>query len=139
MAERDAYLIPVGNTLVEVSKEVYGAYYRVERHTRMLDEKDVRNGTVQYSNLDTRERLGVDLMTDRLAEPVEEAAILRVQAEKLHRCLQQLPEEERKLIEALYFKGYTERAYAKEIGISQKGVNKRRRKILKKLRAMLKK
>lgn len=74
MAERDAYLIPVGNTLVEVSKEVYGAYYRVERHTRMLDEKDVRNGTVQYSNLDTRERLGVDLMTDRLAEPVEEVA-----------------------------------------------------------------
>lgn len=36
--------------------------------------------------------------------------ILRVQAEKLHRCLQQLPEEERKLIEALYFKEYTERA-----------------------------
>ena len=44
----------------------------------------------------------------------------------------------RELIQALYFECLTEREYAKQIGISQKGVNKRRQKVLDKLRSMMK-
>lgn len=42
------------------------------------------------------------------------------------------------LIQALYFECMTEREYAQQIGISQKGVNKRRQKVLDKLRTMMK-
>lgn len=46
MAEERKYRIRVDGVLVEVSREVYRAYYSIERHTRTLDEKDTRNGKV---------------------------------------------------------------------------------------------
>ena len=58
MAEERKYRIRVDGILVDVSKEVYRAYYSIERHTRTLDEKDIRNGKVLYSDLDTDELLG---------------------------------------------------------------------------------
>ena len=138
MANREKYIIKIDDVLVEVSREVYDAYYSVERHLRTLDEKDERNGTVQYSNLDTKETLGVEMLQDLTAEPVEDEALLRVLSERLHQCLSLLPVSDQKLIRAIYFMNLTEREYASQIGISQKGVNKRKHKILKKLRKMLK-
>ena len=37
-------------------------HYSIERHTRTLDEKDIRNGKVLYSDLDTDELLGEDIL-----------------------------------------------------------------------------
>lgn len=54
MAEERKYRIRVDGILVDVSKEVYHAYYSIERHTRTLDEKDTRNGKVLYSDLGHR-------------------------------------------------------------------------------------
>lgn len=51
MAEERKYRIRVDGILVDVSKEVYRAYYSIERHTRTLDEKDIRNGKVLYLRL----------------------------------------------------------------------------------------
>lgn len=138
MAERKEYRIKVQGVLVEVTREVYLAYYSVERHTRTLDEKDVRNGKVLYSALDTEETLGEEMIPDFGAARVEDVAIGNVLCEKLRQCLALLPEQERELIQALYFEGLTEREYAQRIGISQKGINKRRHKIMDKLRAMMK-
>lgn len=58
MAEKRKYHLKIQGHRVEVPKEIYLTYYRVERHTRTLDEKDVRNGKVLYSDLDTEEMLG---------------------------------------------------------------------------------
>mgnify|MGYP000079101888 CR=1 FL=1 len=127
MAEERKYRIRVDGILVDVSKEVYHAYYSIERHTRTLDEKDTRNGKVLYSDLDTDELLGEEMLPDRNAERVEDSAICSI-----------LCEEDRELIQALYFECMTEREYAQQIGISQKGVNKRRQKVLDKLRTMMK-
>lgn len=49
-----------------------------------------------------------------------------------------LSAQDMELIQALYFECLTEREYAQRIGISQKGVNKRRQKVLEKLRGMMK-
>lgn len=138
MAERKEYRIKVQGVLVEVTKEVYLAYYSVERHTRTLDEKDVRNGKVLYSELDTEETLGEEMSPDFGAARVEDVAIGNILCEKLHQCLTLLSEQEQELIRALYYEGLTEREYAQRIDISQKGVNKRRHKIMDKLRAMMK-
>ena len=138
MAEEKKYLLRVQGRLVEVTKEVYCAYYRTERHARTLDEKDVRNGKVSYSDLDTEDILGEEMVPDLDAESVEDTAIGNGLLQELHQCLSQLPLEEQKLIHALYFQELTEREYARQIKLSQKAVNKRRHKILRKLRAMMK-
>lgn len=128
----------VERILVDVSKEVYRAYYSIERHTRTLDEKDIRNGKVLYSDLDTDELLGEDMIPDMTSERVEDSAIYSILREKLHQYLGMLPPQDMELIQALYFECMTEREYAQQIGISQKGVNKRRQKVLDKLRTMMK-
>lgn len=58
--------------------------------------------------------------------------------DKTKEYLGMLPPQDMELIQALYFECMTEREYAQQIGISQKGVNKRRQKVLDKLRTMMK-
>lgn len=58
--------------------------------------------------------------------------------DKVADYLGMLPPQDMELIQALYFECMTEREYAQQIGISQKGVNKRRQKVLDKLRTMMK-
>jgi RNA polymerase sigma factor (sigma-70 family) len=65
--------------------------------------------------------------------------ITHVMYEKLHCSLDKLSQAEKQLIQALYYEGLSEREYAARIGISQKGVNKRKHAIQKKLRKMLEK
>jgi len=48
----------------------------------------------------------------------------------------ELSREEKWLIQELYFEERTERDVAAELGLSQKAVNKRRQKILEKLRKL---
>lgn len=64
---------------------------------------------------------------------MEELVLLREDILRLRRALLLLEEEEAELIKALYFRGLSERDYGKSIGISQKGVNKRRKRVLNKL------
>lgn len=64
---------------------------------------------------------------------MEELVLHREDILRLRRALLLLEEEEAELINALYFRGLSERDYGKSIGISQKGVNKRRKRVLNKL------
>lgn len=73
MAEK--YTVRVQGSLVEVTEEVYRAYYGIERHLLTLDEKDARNGKTLYSDLDTDETLGEEMLPDADAVSVEDAAI----------------------------------------------------------------
>lgn len=70
-------------------------------------------------------------------ESVEDAAIKAVLIEKMLSSLKLLTPEEQELITELFFNGKSEEAYAKKIGISQKGVNKRKYKILDKIKKMM--
>ena len=56
----------------------------------------------------------------------------------LRTALLQLTAEEKALVDALFYQELTEREYAQQLGISQKGVNKRRHKVLAKLRKIIK-
>lgn len=53
-------------------------------------------------------------------------------------CVALVTMEEQNLIFELFFSGRTEREYAEQLGISQKAVNKRKQKILRKLKKMMK-
>lgn len=137
MADRKEYRIKVQGVLVEVTREVYLAYYSVERHTRTLDEKDVRNGKVLYSELDTEETLGEEMIPDFGAAHVEDVAIGNVLCGELRQCLTLLSKQEQELIRALYFEGLTERQLSKRTGIPQRTINDRRKRAIARLKKML--
>ena len=134
MAEEKKYYIYVSNTLVEVSEEVYLAYYQEDRRRRTVDEKEQRNGTVSYDDLDTVELSGAERFADRTAVSVEDAAIDRIMADKLHRCIDRLPREDRALIRALFFDGLSERKYAALIDKPQRTVHDHKVAALRKLK-----
>ena len=134
MAEEKKYYIYVSNTLVEVSEEVYLAYYQEDRRRRTADEKEQRNGTVSYDDLDTVELSGSERFADRTAVSVEDAAIDRIMADKLHRCIDRLPREDRALIRALFFDGLSERKYAALIDKPQRTVHDHKVAALRKLK-----
>ena len=60
----------------------------------------------------------------------------KIECEQLHKFLLELSKEEQWLIQELYFEERTEREVASVLGLSQKAINKRRQKILEKLRKL---
>lgn len=117
MAEKKTYIVRVQGTVVEVTEEVYRAYHSIERHLLTVDEKDARNGKVLYSDLDTDELLGEDMIPDRNSVGVEDAAIAHILYDQLHRALNLLSPTEQKLIHEIYFQGLSERQIAKRSGV----------------------
>lgn len=139
MAEKKEYIIKVEGTLVEVTKDVYLAYFRMDRQARGVDEKDRYNMTARYNALDTDEMLGVELFEDADAVSVEDAVIAHMMAEKLHSCLIALPEAERKFIFQRYWEGRSQAALATEYDTSQQVLSYREKQILAKLKILLEK
>lgn len=70
-------------------------------------------------------------------ESVEDVAIKEILIKKMLNYLNQLTSEEQELISELFYNEKSEEAYAKQIGLSQRGVNKRKHKILSKLKKMM--
>ncbi len=70
-------------------------------------------------------------------ECVDNMAVKAVLIEKMLACTKLLTPEDQELITELYFNGISEREYGIQIGISQKGVSKRKYKILNKLKKMM--
>ena len=69
----------------------------------------------------------------------EELVIQRLEAEQLHRAISCLSDDDQYLIRQLYFEERTERDLAKELQLSQKGINKRKNRILSILKELRKK
>ena len=138
MAEQKKYYIHVPGTLVEVSEGIYFAYYQEKRRGRTLREKDERNGAVSYDGLDTPELTGQEMIPDRDAVSVEDAAIANILRGELHRCLTLLNEPDRQLIHAIYFEGLSEREYSKKTGMHHMTIHSRKVAILRVLKKMIK-
>ncbi|WP_101910061.1 sigma-70 family RNA polymerase sigma factor [Marasmitruncus massiliensis] len=138
MAEKKEYRIKVQGQLVPVSEEVYLTYHRMKRRETYLEERDTTNGVFYYSALDTEGTNGEDVIPDLVSPRVEDAAVDKLLAEKLHQCLSQLTKEEQELIFTLFFQNKSERQLAAETGIPQKTINDRRHRILVKLKKLMK-
>lgn len=138
MAEKKEYRIKVQGQLVPVTEEVYFTYHRMKRREIYLEERDTTNGVFYYSTLDTEGTNGEDVIPDLVSPRVEDAAVDKLLAEKLHQCLSQLAREEQELIFLLFFQNKSERQLAAETGIPQKTINDRRHRILVKLKKLMK-
>ena len=138
MAEKKEYRIKVQGQLVPVSEEVYLTYHRMKRRETYLEERDTTNGVFYYSALDTEGTNGEDVIPDLVSPRVEDSAVDKLLAEKLHQCLSQLTRDEQELIFTLFFQNKSERQLAAETGIPQKTINDRRHRILVKLKKLMK-
>ena len=137
MADKEKYLIRLQGKLIEVSEDVYYAYFQMERQERTQEEKYQRNHVVSYDALDNGETVGVEGVADLETPSMEELIMAKELRDRLHHAIEALPKAERELIRAIYFEEMTEKEYAKRTGMSQTGISYRRRNILSKLKLFL--
>ena len=101
--------------------------YDLKRARNIVDPKTGEKMTIP-SREDSYERL----QEMAVQFPEENRSV----EEQLHKFLLELSKEEQWLIQELYFEERTEREVASVLGLSQKAINKRRQKILEKLRKL---
>ncbi len=132
---KDAFFISSSGVLMEVSQEFYKEYYRDKRRERYLDELAVEH-TVSYHAFDSEECCGEDMLIDH-NEDVAELVTKKLMIEKLNAVLPFLTDDERNLIQAIYFDGMTEREYAEHTSVYRNAVHKKKVRILEKLKKLL--
>lgn len=120
----------------EMSKETYQKFKREYDHARMLQRYENEVYVFSLDAMATEETTGYDVIAD-LDVNVEETAVHNLMIEKLRDTMKKLDDEELDLIKQIYVDEKTQREIAAELGISQNAVNKRKIKLLNKLRKFL--
>lgn len=111
--------------------------YDLKTEQTVINQKDQTITTIP-SREDSLERLAeqeVQFAAD--TEGVEETVLRRLQYAQLHKAISLLSDDERELVDRLFFQGQTEREAAAEMGIYRNAVHKRKNRILEKLKNFL--
>ena len=74
MADKEKYMIKIQGKLIEVSEDVYYAYFRMERQERWQEEKKQEHEVVSYDAMDTEEMVGAEAIQDMTTPSMEEAS-----------------------------------------------------------------
>ena len=132
--KKEFYLY-VNGQKVKVSEEIYKVYWREREHEKYLEQVDRKNHLLFFSSLD-HDGHYVDNIVD---ESVDVAKIVETQMmiESLRYAISKLNDEERDIIERLYFNDETLRSVAKLKTITHPALMKRRNKILEKLKKFI--
>jgi len=125
MHEHRRFYIKIDSIPVSVTEEIYCAYKRPVWRERK--RREVR----------AEHELSLDLISGGIADPRAMVENAVVDGDSIATALAALTDEERALVEGLFFNGLTEREYAAATGISQKNVNKKKQRILTKLKNIL--
>lgn len=128
--------LPLHGMLMEVTENVYREFYREERRKKYMEEAERKLGVFSYDQLTTDEMNGADVMIDP-SKPVEDLVESKMMQEKLKACLHQLNDEERLIIEALYFRELSERDWAAISGLPQSNIHRQKHRILVRLKKIL--
>ena len=125
--------------LKETERKMQYQEYDLKAEQTIIDQ-EVQQIRVIPSREDSYERLLEEhnLPADEQTD-IETIVLSRMMRQQLHEALRSLQEEERYLIIQLFYAERSERELAAELGLSQKAINKRRHKILGKLKKFLEK
>ena len=137
MAGKEQYYIYVDGEPVEVSPDVYHVFYGMKDQEKEQEQKKARNGVLSYDAIDSNGMLGRELFSDIRNPTLDERLISAEVHQKLTCALEALPRKERELIEAIYYQGIPAFEYANKIGLTTRAVDKRRVKILSKLKSFM--
>ncbi len=137
MAEKERHYIYIEGTPVEVSSAIYHVFYGMKDQEKEQEKKKDRNGVISYDALDSGEVLGLEAFPDNITPSMDELLIAAEVQQKLRRALSALPRKDRELIQAIYYQDVSVLDYAERIGMSPRGVDKRRERILSKLKSFM--
>ena len=135
--ERENYYLPIDGKLIPVSREVYDNYYTLKRRERYLEESDISKGLLYFSNFDTEDGNFIDNVADKTVN-VEKLVETGMMIRELYKALNSLNEDERELIERIFFEEEAIREIARNEKVSHVAIQKRRNRILNKLKEILK-
>ena len=133
--EKKEFYLYVNGQKVKVSEEIYKVYWREREHEKYLEQVDRKNHLLFFSSLD-HDGHYVDNIVD---ESVDVAKIVETQMmiESLRYAISKLNDEERDIIERLYFYDETLSSIARKKKVSYQAVQWRKNSILKKLKLLL--
>ena len=133
------YFIEIDGTQIEVNKEISDevkANTGASRHERYVIFELAPKHELSLDSL-TKKEYPIELfMVERLKSP-EEQMINKLQQELLIHAINQLTQDERQLIVALFYEGLTEETVAQYMECAQSTVWYRKQKILQKLKKLL--
>ena len=132
----DKLFIPIQGCLLEVAREQYTEFYRDKERWRYLQKLDTKNSLLSLDGFKDDEGNALDFIADESAD-VEKAVIHAVMLDRLKTALPLLSDSEQALIQAIFFDGLTEREVGFRLGMTQSVINKRKAKILAKLRKII--
>ena len=136
MSENKKYTIVVKRQRVEVSEAVYRAYHK-EREAERYQKKLIRQNELSLERF-REDGVNIDYLIVRVQPDIVDKLIHQEQMESLWTALDILPEDERSLIDEIFFNEKSELQIAKSIGVNQSTVSRRLSKILSKLKKLIK-
>ena len=129
------YYLYVNGQKVKVSEQIYKVYWREREHEKYLEQVDRKNHLLFFSSLDHDGHF-VDNIIDESVD-VKKIVETQMMIESLRYAISKLNDEERDIIERLYFNDETVRSVAKLKSITHPALIKRRNKILEKLKKII--
>ena len=131
------YFIPVDGKYYETTKEVYEVYYQMDRRERYLEERDLKKGIINFGDIDNEDYSAEEIISDKDRD-IEEEVINKILIKTVLEAMSLLSEEEKWLIQELFFCGKSERELTRNTGIPRKTINYRKEKALSKIRKFIK-
>ena len=130
------YYLYVNGQRVKVSEQIYKVYWREKEHEKYLEQVDKKNHLLFFSSLDHDGNF-VDNLADESVD-VEKIIETRILIETVRKAMLGLNDEERDIIERLYFNDETLSSVARSKKVSYQAIQWRKNNILKKLKVLLK-
>lgn len=127
------------NLLRTTERKMQYQEYDLKTEQTIISQEDQTITTIP-SREDSLERLAdQEMQFAGESESVEETVLRRLRYAELHKAISLLSDDERELVDRLFFQGQTEREAAAEMGIYRNAVHKRKNRILEKLKNFLEK
>ncbi|CNK68147.1 TPA: sigma factor-like helix-turn-helix DNA-binding protein [Streptococcus agalactiae] len=130
------YYLYIRGQKVKVSEDIYKVYWREKEHEKYLEQVDKKNHLLFFSSLDHDGNF-VDNLADESVD-VEKIIETQILIETVRKAMSRLNDEERDIIERLYFNDETLSSVARSKKVSYQAIQWRKNNILKKLKVLLK-
>ena len=132
----DKLFIPIQGCLLEVVRELYADFYKDKERWCYLKKLDTNHKLLSLEGFTDSEGNVLDFIVDEAVD-VAETVVHAVMVDRLKTALRLLSDSERVLVNAIFFEELSEREVGLRLGVTQSVVNKRKSKILAKLRKIM--
>ena len=126
--------IRMGNCLMEVTYENYKKYYKSKEHEEYVEQRDEDHGVILVPEIPEFCKLKIEVNALNEEEQREIQRYIR----KVFEVLSYFDKKDQEIIRAIYIEGLTEQQLADRQGVRQQTINKKKKRILNKLRAIMK-